>query len=657
MAVFEFILILLSAILLSNFINRFIPKATTPVIQILLGVCISFLPLKINLEIETELFFVLFVAPLIFQTSMQADNKIFWKFRGTILNMAFVLVILSVVGIGYAIHLLIPAIPLVVAFTLIAALGPTDDVAVASVAKRVRIPNKLMAVISGESIINDASGIVSFQIALAAVVSGSFSITQATGNLVFVAIGGILTGLCFALVLYLLIKWMRKLGVENVTFYLLIEILTPFLVYMLAESWHVSGILAVFTTGITHTLGWSRLNPDRVGQYTASNNIWNILTFILEGVVYLILGCQLPKILKNINNGAYPINLWEILLYIAIITSIFIVSRYIWAYFTLPRKVYDGETSKTKTCIIFSLAGARGAVTMASIISVPAFLNDGSAFPQRDLIILLATGVIICSLFITNFILPLVVGQNTQTDKEARETAAYLEILNRVVKKLGDRITETNRIAAWTVIKQYKNRIETLHNKPYIEYDKKLKQQWDKQALEWEMECVTALLENGQADNVAATHYLDILNKRMKKRHLFQGITERFFFAMKIRGKNQKKGRNSRLHQHFINLKKECDLYVVEKLKIVTENDDNLITRSLLMNYEFSSQIMQRMQKPSAGHDSEEVPMENQVMEIASYGFQLERDGIQTMYEQGRLSWETARELRNNITLLETQIE
>ena len=199
MAVFEFLLILLSAILLSNFINRFIPKITTPVIQILLGVCISFLPLRINFELETELFFVLFVAPLIFQTSMQADNKIFWKFRGTILNMAFVLVILSVVGIGYAVHLMIPAIPLAVAFTLIAALGPTDDVAVASVAKRVKIPKKLMAVISGESIINDASGIVSFQIALAAVLSGSFSITQAAGNLAFVAIGGILTGLCIAL--------------------------------------------------------------------------------------------------------------------------------------------------------------------------------------------------------------------------------------------------------------------------------------------------------------------------------------------------------------------------------------------------------------------------------------------------------------------------
>jgi CPA1 family monovalent cation:H+ antiporter len=221
------------------------------------------LPLKINLEPETEFFFVLFVAPLIFQTSMQADNKIFRKFRGTILNMAFVLVILSVIGIGYTIHLLIPAIPLAVAFTL-------------------------------------------------------------------------------------------------------------------------------------------------------------------EGMVYLILGCQLPDILKNINSGTYPINLGEIVLYIILITLTFAVSRYIRAYFTLPGKVYDGETSKHRTYLIFSLAGARGAVTMASIISVPVFLSDGSDFPQRDLIILLATGVIICSLFITNFILPLVVGQNTGTDKEARETAREL---------------------------------------------------------------------------------------------------------------------------------------------------------------------------------------------------------------------------------------
>jgi len=159
----------------------------------------------------------------------------------------------TVVAVGYLMNLLIPSIPLAAAFALIAALGPTDDVAVASVGKRVNVPPKIMSILQGESIINDASGIVSFQFALAAMLTGSFSLMQATGRFFVVALGGIAVGLILSWLKYLLVHWIRSLSMENVTLHLLLGLLTPFVIFLIAEALHVSGILAIFAAGIAHS--------------------------------------------------------------------------------------------------------------------------------------------------------------------------------------------------------------------------------------------------------------------------------------------------------------------------------------------------------------------------------------------------------------------
>ena len=297
MPTFEYILVLLSAVFISNLISRLLPALSVPIIQIILGACISFLPLGIAIELEPGLFFVLFIAPLIFNAGMLLDKKTFWVLRGPILNMAVVLVIISIIAIAGFLHLLAPDIPLVAAFALIAALGPTDDVAIITVSQKVPIPPKLM------NLINDASGIVSFQLAMLAAVSGAFSPAYAAGRLLIAGIGGISAGLVLIYLKILLVRWLRRLGMEHVTLHILLELLAPFIIYMVAENIGVSGVLAVFAAGAAHSFRRDKLNPETASLNVASKSIWNVLSFTLEGVVYLILGIQLPRILRTIGSG------------------------------------------------------------------------------------------------------------------------------------------------------------------------------------------------------------------------------------------------------------------------------------------------------------------------------------------------------------------
>ncbi|MCL2132130.1 MAG: sodium:proton antiporter, partial [Lentimicrobiaceae bacterium] len=410
MLVFEYILILLVAICLSNVVNRFIPVLSVPIVQIALGAAVTLLPLGFQLEFDPQLFFVLFVAPLIFYISMMSDKKTTWKQRKPILNMGIILVFVTVVVMGYLVNFLIPSIPLAAAFAMIAALGPTDDVAVASVGKRVNVPPKIMNILQGESIVNDASGIVSFQFALAAMLTGSFSLMQATGRFFVVAVGGVAVGLLLSWIKYLIVRWVRSLGMENVTLHLLLALLTPFVVYLVAEGLHVSGILAIFAAGIAHSFNKDKFNPETISYKSAAESVWSMLSFTLEGLVFVILGTQLPKILSSINQHGYPITSWEIIGYVLLITFLFLFFRFIWSIVTIKKKTYDDAqhpVSRFRAGIIFSLSGARGAVTLACVMSIPVFMSDGNAFPERGLIILIAGGVIVVSLLITSFILPL----------------------------------------------------------------------------------------------------------------------------------------------------------------------------------------------------------------------------------------------------------
>jgi len=660
MLLFEYGLILLSAILISNIINRFVPTLSTPIIQVALGAIIALLPIEFTLELNPELFLVVFIAPLLFNDGMRADKKSLWEFKNPIILLAFGLVLLTVLVVGYLVHFLTPSIPLAAAFALAAALAPIDAVAVGALGKRIKIPHTIMGLLEGESLINDASGLVSFQFTIAAMVTGAFSLMRAGIELVIMSAGGVVVGLLFTYLKVRFVRWLRSLGMENVTLHILIGILTPFLVYILAEYCKVSGILAVVAAGIMHSFDREKINPETVSLNSSSDSVWGALVFVLNGLVFLVLGTQLPTAIKAMW-GVSPTGKLKIAAYIIIITLALMLIRFLWSLLTIKKHTYESEDrlSKIKASLIISMSGVRGAVTLATTMSIPFLLSDGSPFPERDLIILIASGVILCSLLIANFILPLFLEKESGTNTIAVETEACIEIVNNVITQLNNQITEENRRAVSRVIRDYYQRKSDLQRKQGGNpFDNKEETSLKKMIYEWERQNTNAMLCNNEIDEFTAQRYLGILDRledniSKNERNPFKAAKKSIGFAKYIKRFRDKEQDEEASKRRFYDLYRANDFLVLQKLKQMRETDDNHLISKYISNYEFSLSIQGSRETVLDAKSIEAVNVED----IAALGFQIERDSIQMMFENGRISWETARQMRKNITLLELQIK
>ena len=655
MLFFEYILILLAAICLSNLINRFIPVLSVPILQIALGALIALLPFGYTLELNPELFLVLFIAPLIFHVSLLADNRTLWVQRKPILNMAVLLVFVTILLVGYIVNIMIPAIPLAAAFALVAALGPTDAVAVTSVSKRTNIPLKVRNILEGESIVNDASGIVGFQFALGAMLTGAFSPVHATGRFLVVALGGIVVGLALSWLKYFVVRWIRSLGVESVTLHLLLGILTPFVVYLVAEQFHVSGILAVFAAGIAHSFNRDKFNPETVNLTVASESVWSMFSFTLEGLVFIILGTQLPKILTSINQN-FSISKWDIITDILLIVLLILLVRFVWYILTIKKKNYhDAEhpVSRWRAGTIFSLSGARGAITLAIVMSIPVFLSDGTLFPERDLIILIASGVIVTTLLVTNFIMPLFVRKKFQNNKFA-ENDAYFEILQSVIAELKRSVTPENEAATAFIVANYHSRSASLQRKQNIRFiDREEERRLRIKMCEWEQENVANMLKRGEVNEYDAQIYLNIvedtLNKLSRKPLLVFKKRLNHFLHHNHLTYSEKRLRSG-FRAIIFNIMEDNMRFVFDKLKRLSQRTDTPAVRKMMADCEFRLSLYQsRLQQKKVNKEI--------LAAVVSHGFQAERDYIHTMLEDGRISRETAKEIRHNISLLEVQLK
>ncbi|MDE1156156.1 MAG: sodium:proton antiporter [Acidobacteriaceae bacterium] len=244
-------LVMLLAVILSGTISRLLPLAIPlPLIQIALGAAIAGVTGG-GVELQPDIFFLLFLPPLLFLDGWRIPKEGLFRDKAVILELALGLVVFTVIGLGFLIHWMIPAMPLAVAFALAAIVSPTDPVAVSAIAQRVTIPPRLMHILEGESLLNDASGLVCMRFAVAAAVTGAFSVTDAVGTFLWVAIGGVAIGFGVTwLVVRVKDTVSRKLG-EEPGAQILISLLIPFGAYLIAEHLHCSGILAAVAAGVT----------------------------------------------------------------------------------------------------------------------------------------------------------------------------------------------------------------------------------------------------------------------------------------------------------------------------------------------------------------------------------------------------------------------
>jgi CPA1 family monovalent cation:H+ antiporter len=474
-------LFLLLAVVVSGWLSRLSPIAVPiPLVQIALGAVIA-LTTGAAVDLKPDVFFLLFLPPLLFYDGWKIPKEGLFRDKGTILQLALGLVVFTVLGVGLLIHWLIPEMPLGVAFALAAIISPTDPIAVSAIATRVPIPKRLMHILEGEALLNDASGLVCMRFAVAAVLTGSFSLVDAVGTFAWLAVGGIAIGIGVTWVITRVKNFItRRIGEESGS-QVLISLLIPFGAYLLAEHFHCSGILAAVAAGMTMSYAEHRtqaLPETRVRR----NAVWETIQFTANGIIFVLLGEQLPSIAARaaqvVQVTGHDDPLW-LIAYVVTINVALIALRFAWVWvalrFTLFRAARKGEPVQKPSLRLIaatSLAGVRGAITLAGVLTIPFALSDGTPFPARTLVIFLAAAVIVVSLVLASVGLPfLLKGLKLPPEPKAQaeEDEARLEAAKAAIVAieqfqkamgLGPRDTELYSDAGARVLDFYRRRVE-----------------------------------------------------------------------------------------------------------------------------------------------------------------------------------------------------
>lgn len=457
METFFTILILLLTVSLSGVVTRILPfQIPLPLMQIIVGAVLAWPQFGLHIDFNPELFLMLFIPPLLFADGWKTPAQEFIHYGREILCLALVLVIITVVGVGYLIHFLLPSIPLAAAFALAAVLSPTDAVALSGIVGKGRMPKPVMSVIEGEALMNDASGLVSLNFSIA-VALGAMAFTLESAFLTFlqVSIGGVLCGIIIVFLYNQMVKFIHKWMYNDSATQIIFSLLLPFSCYLIAERIGVSGILAAVSAGMM--IGQSKVNRSMPLVRLRTNNIWEMLEFVFNGMVFILLGLQLPGILNFTvaQTGIdHSISLETLLAYVVIIYFSLIAVRLIWLWLmkvgsaTLMRKdpLLFSKFSM-RDLFVAAFAGVRGAVTLAGVLSIPLFLLDGSPFPGRYQLVFIASGVILLSIVVGIVTLLFLLRGNLPPEEDQEEAFSVSEALASAATKAVNETKEKLLVA------------------------------------------------------------------------------------------------------------------------------------------------------------------------------------------------------------------
>lgn len=493
MEVFVLILCVVAAVLISSFVSRFIPRVSTPLVQIALGAIMACLPVFPEMQLDPELFMVLFIAPLLYLEAHTINKVELLKDIRSSLSLAIGLAALTMVMVGVILHAAWPMFPLAAAVALGAALGPTDAVAVSSLGKSADLTASQRSTLAGESLFNDATGVIGFQFAILATVTGSFSITHALLEFVVEFVGGI----GFGVIMGFLVNWIfesaRRMGWETTTTRILLELFLPFVIYLVGQNvLHVSGVLAVVATGLMARFDHTGVGPNTSKANIVSTSVWKVLSFSLNGAVFIILGMLLPTAMGTSWRDRRVSN-WMLLATIVVVALTVILLRFLWVT-TVLFFARDKETGRRRpmtarrwrSAAVMTFGGPKGTITLSLALTIPYTISNGNPFPMRNELIFVAAGVIIVTLVLANFALPLL-APSRQTEVPAQQVEKSIDVLRRTIRELSTRINDENRLAIQHVIKQYNHRIAKLKSE-IGQYSPKEFEDLQVQTMEWEQD-------------------------------------------------------------------------------------------------------------------------------------------------------------------------
>lgn len=397
-------------------------KVSYPILLITAGIAIGFIPGMPEIEMNPEVVFLVFLPPLLYDAAFNISFQTFRNNFNTITTLATGLVFLTASGIAVLAHYLIPGMSWPLSFVLGAILSATDAVAAISITKGLGLSHNTTTILEGESLVNDASALVAYNFAVAAVTGITFVAWKASLTFIVLIAGGILLGLIIGKLLSFLLRAVRDNHLAVLSF----TLLTPFITYLLAEEIHVSGVIAVVILGLSIARLSRKRFPEPFRQQTKT--IWDLIIFLLNGLIFILIGLEFPIVIREIDSTL----IWPYVGYAVLITLLALLLRMARvfmqrgslqrAFNSQKRGIKEEALLTFRESVIISWSGMRGIVSLAIAIGLPKELENGAPFPMRNAIIFISTVVVLITIIGQGTLLPIIVKRSQQEEAAAVES-------------------------------------------------------------------------------------------------------------------------------------------------------------------------------------------------------------------------------------------
>jgi len=457
MTLLIYLILFLLVLIVSTTTNKLLPFLPLPLVQILLGLGIGlFLP-NTDFHLNTELFLAMVIGPLLFREAEEADITSVLKHWRIIVYLIFPVIFISTLSLGALAHFLWLSLPLAACLAVGAALGPTDLVAFASLSERFRFPKRVSNILKGEGLLNDASGLVAFRVALAAWTTGAFSLSQAGTSLALSILGGFVVGFVTAMINRFMHTFLLSVRATDIASELLLELSLPLMTFFIAEEIHVSGIIAVVVAGILKASRFKKITLLEAQVDTVTDTVWHTVTFMLNGSVFVILGMELEMIAEPILTNPLYNPLLLLLVSVVLLTLLLFAIRFVMIYgfyVWRTRRLKKSLRKYMKDMLLLTFSGVKGTVSIATILLIPSNLEQ-----EYPLLLFLVAGVTLLS-FLTGL---LVLPHLSEEQEETKDYLMHIAILNEVTAELEKELEgHKNKLPLYAAIDNYHGRIENL---------------------------------------------------------------------------------------------------------------------------------------------------------------------------------------------------
>ncbi|MDT3032968.1 cation:proton antiporter [Staphylococcus argenteus] len=679
MALLEAFLIFIFAVIISSIINNRFPQIPTAFIQIALGAIVFLIPIDVDFQFNSEVFMFAVIAPLLFVEGTHVSCTKLLEYRKPILLMSMALVFATVVGVGYFIHWIWPALPMPAAFAIAAILCPTDAVAVSAITRGKLLPKGSMTILEGESLLNDAAGIISFKIAVTALVTGTFSLFQAVEQFIISTVLGVLIGAIIGFVIVRVrVDLTANKGLKDNNTLTFIQLLTPFVVYFLAEQVHASGIIAVVVTGLIHGLERDRLIKAQTELQMNYHQIWNTFSYALNGFVFVVLGFMIPTVVIDIIKTE-PENFSFLILITVLIALAIYVCRFAWVYFWykdfyFPKNIqsyldddhdsHETPPSRGRYAFIMTMCGIHGTISLSMALTLPFIITNGQAFEYRNDLLFIASLMVLISLVLAQIVLPLITPAiQEDTFKGMTYQSAKIFIVQKVIEHFNNESKkDKNNTNYRPVLNQYFGELLFLLNsEPENKNTKELKRLEDI-AKNIETSTLERLIEKGKATSQDIKNYHDIVE--LTETHRTSSIIEKFsnFFKMfwlrlKTFKHNKAIDRETKAQEYenaFKDVQKMMRIVnhnIILRLK-EEQNSTNVLEVSLVINHYYD---MSRSLKWRAQRRKERQENRNQIIPQAIFhnhkleALYLQRNLLDELIRRNKINNVVAAQIRENI--------